>query len=95
MRCKIVMLEKIRENKKITEQDMGNYVFKGELYETLDNISFKPCGIKTFSVMSDGLLSPQIKDECNRTLLAEIYETSTDNYQIERIINIEPLPNEK
>lgn len=43
MRCKIVMLEKINENEEFTKQNMGNYFFNGELYETTDDISFKPC----------------------------------------------------
>lgn len=95
MRCKIVMLEKINENEEFTKQNIGNYFFNGELYETTDDISFKPCGIKTFSVIRDGLLSSQIKNECNRTLFAEVSKINRNNYQIEKIINIESLPNEK
>lgn len=95
MKCKIVMLEKISEIKKITEQEMGDYFFKGELYETKNGISFNSCGIKSFSVINDGFLSPQIKDDCNRTLLAEVEKIDTNHYQIERIINIEPLPGEE
>lgn len=95
MKCKIIMLEKISEIKKITEQGMGNYFFKGGLYETENGINFNPCGTKIFSVISDAFLSPQIKDDCNRTLLAEVEQIDADHYQIERIINIEPLPGEE
>lgn len=95
MKCKIVMLEKINETKNVTEQNMGNYFFKGELYETTDDISFNPCGIKTFSMINNGLLSPEIKDECNRTLFAEVSKIKENNYQIKKIINIESLPGEK
>ncbi len=95
MKCKIVMLEKSNEIKNITDQEMGIYFFKGELYKTENYSNYTLLGIKTFSVISDGPLLPQIKDECNRTLIAEVEKDDTDCYQIEKIINIEPLPGEE
>lgn len=89
------MLKKIKETKNVTEQNMGNYSFKGELYETKNGISFTPCGIKNFSVINDALLPLEIKDECNRTLLSEVSEIDACWYQINKIINIESLPGEK
>ncbi len=92
MKGKIVMLEKLFE-KSFIEQNMGEYAFKGNFYESVDWKSFKPCGEKIFYVISDAL-SEKIKDECNRTLSVEVSEIDAKKYQIEKIISIEPSPDE-